>query len=112
MPEGSSENIGDIVELRNVLGHSLASAELVAGTGGVSVLQRLLNIEANGGGDGTTNYSTDIQEINNTIQAIKISIDFDENPGFKDRISALEYSIRLVVKKLYGTDDISVLNTL
>lgn len=101
-------DIGDIVELKNVLGHSLASAELVAGTGGVSVLSRLSTIES----------GTNLQEIKNAIGFDSMPAEWKTGdtpnlylelygPGtynFQARITALEDVVRTLMLKLYGTD--------
>lgn len=72
---------GDIPEIKNVLGFELASAELVAGTGGASVLQRV----------------TDVEAATSEIDSIKIKADAQ-----RDILQAL-------MKKLYNTTDLAAL---
>eukprot|EP00962_Isochrysis_galbana_P027693 scaffold8718_cov159-Isochrysis_galbana.AAC.3 len=93
-------DIGDIVELKNVLGHSLASAELVAGTGGVSVLQRLTNIEGTSG--------TNIEEIKNAIGFDSMPPEwksYDTTESLLSRMAKLPVEVIKLIVRMYANTD-------
>lgn len=109
---------GDIPEIKNVIGFTLASPEVVAGTGGASVIERLTDAE--------TAMDARDGEINN----IKTLMGFDkldtapaewrdpQNPyNILERLIKLETVtvpahldvLRELLKKLYNTTDLPTL---
>ena len=109
---------GDIPEIKNVIGFTLASPEVVAGTGGASVLQRLTDAE------------TAMDGRDDDISNIKTLMGFDkldtapaqwrdpQNPyTILERLIQLETVtvpahldiLRELLKKLYNTTDLPTL---